>query len=171
MSEQGSMGGTVSRTVLAYVDVRHIKTTELGLTARQVFHEAINGTSDFRIASCDKEFLELLEVEQGTIAPIFVKVSDLTELALDTDILNELGNPPVTLTLTQFYPILKQQGQGEAGILHTDTNTNVFYIVDAAGLCRSVASVFHPEYGGWFIGTREVTEKSRWHGKVRFLSV
>ena len=92
------------------------------------------------------------DVSAGVKAPVIYH--DLSKDSLDKDIISDLGGQEkATVTPAGIYQLMKQQGNGEAGILLNNGYANIFYVL-IGGVLRAVG--VHWLVVGWRVGANSV---------------
>jgi hypothetical protein len=100
----------------------------------------------------DKFFLNKVEenIEDAVIA-----VHLLGRNSLDAPILTELGKRSET-KLCHFFGLIEKQSKGEDGLLLTNGNANIAYIIGSDGNMWTVFAHWHSGYGYWCVEARSI---------------
>lgn len=86
----------------------------------------------------------------------------LTKNSVDGPIIAALGGETnAETTLVEIAGCMKQQANGEQGLLLTNGDANIFYVRDSALVLRAVRVDWGQ--GGWGVDASSVSDKHEWH--------
>jgi hypothetical protein len=103
------------------------------------------------------------------IAPAILHIHKLKKNSVDRPIRNNVGADNEETALSQFWELLKKQGQGQAGALLVNGWANIFYIRDQNGTLWAVRAFWYSG-GGWYVEAASVTSPVKWSADRQVVS-
>lgn len=98
-----------------------------------------------------------------------LRYGDLIKNSLDSSILEELGGEKkAETTLTGLYDLLEKQAKGSPGVLLTNGDVNIFYIMNKRGVLCAVGVLWHSL--GWLVHGSTVLSRDAWSAGYRVFS-
>jgi len=108
---------------------------------------------------------------EADIAEATLRVHKLVKASVDGPIIAELGGEGIAETsLAQMYELMKAQGQGQQGILLTNSCLNIFYVRDAKNVLWAVRCNWSSGSGYWYVDADPVTFPNTWYAGSRVVS-
>lgn len=90
-----------------------------------------------------------------------LRYAKLRKSSVDGPIISELGGETKAETaLAEMFSLMKEQANGEAGILLNNGYANIFYVHDLSGVLRTVDVFWYGD--GWYVFASAVENPFRW---------
>ena len=162
--------GTFVSDILEPVGLIILPDTAGKFIARDRFVVDTSPQAPVKISYLNKNFQEwFLDIVEGCVGGTTLRCQKLRISSLDESIVAELGGKcKAVVALSELYATMLQQGDGKAGLLHTDGGANVLYVFDINGLLRAVYVSWYG--GGWYVFADPVGFPSRWSDGSHILS-
>ncbi len=145
-------------------------TVEEKFVAKEKFREDSKEVKFYGIwSNFTKWFLSSEGTIEEPVGDQELRYGKLIKGSVDGPIIEELGGEAkAETTLSEMYTLLKEQSNGEDGVLLTNGYANIFYVHDTSGVLRAVNVIWF--VGGWRVSAYSVVHPLDWNAGFQVFS-
>lgn len=153
----------VTASLLVLVGTVLVTATTEKFVAKDNFVVNIEADAKVKISYMGENFKTwFIDKVEEPIQDGVLRYQKLARKSVDGPIITELGGKAkAETTLTEMFSVMRLQGSGEDGALHTNGNLNIFYIRDQNSVLRTVYVYWFD--GGWGVGASAVEDPRGWN--------